>query len=76
MGKFEIMNKVSSKATALWGAFIKKGPVFIALTGVTLLSVLGLGVGGTLAATGVISNPFESQNDAELDSAISELKKR
>ena len=47
MGKFEIITKVSIKAAAMWRAFIKKSPVFIGLTGLTVVIVLGLGVGGT-----------------------------
>lgn len=65
MGKFNFITKVSGKASALWRGFIKKSPVFIVLTGLTVVSVLGLGVGGTLAATGVIPNPFASSSSVE-----------
>jgi len=58
MGKFDIMTKVFGKATAMWRNFIKRSPLFIVLTLLTGVSVLGLGVGGTLAATGLIPNPF------------------
>jgi hypothetical protein len=75
MGKFDFPNKMSGKATALWTGFFKKSPAFIALSTLTVVSVLGLGVGGTLAATGVIPNPFtstasdESAPEAETDNS-------
>ena len=47
-----------SKAKTFWVWFINKSPAFIVLTSMTVVSVFGLGVGGTLAATGVISLPF------------------
>jgi hypothetical protein len=65
MGKIGIKTKVSDKATAFWKVFIKKSPVFIVLSSLTVVSVLGLGVGGTLAATGVIPNPFASSTPDE-----------
>jgi hypothetical protein len=65
MGKIDIKTKVSDKVSALWRGFIKKSPVFIVLTSLTVVSVLGLGVGGTLAATGVIPNPFASSASVE-----------
>ena len=65
MGKIDIKTKVSDKAAALWKGFIKRGSVFIGLTGLTVVGVLGLGVGGTLAATGVIPNPFASSASVE-----------
>ena len=46
-----------SRAKAFWGWFIEKSPAFIVLSSLTVVSVFGLGVGGTLAATGVISLP-------------------
>ena len=58
MGKFQVGKNLLSRAKAFWGWFIKKSPAFIVLTSLTVVSVFGLGVGGTLAATGVISNPF------------------
>jgi len=72
MGKIEIKTKVSEKVSALWKGFVKKSPVFIGLTGLTVVSVLGLGVGGTLAATGIIPNPFASSS-SELGSEPTEL---
>jgi hypothetical protein len=65
MGKFDIISKVAGKATVLWKGFIKKSPVYIVLSSLTVVSVLGLGVGGTLAATGVIPNPFASSTPDE-----------
>jgi hypothetical protein len=65
MGKIDIIGKVSGKATAWWRGFVRKSPVFIALTGLTVVSVLGLGVGGTLAATGVIPNLFATSTSDE-----------
>lgn len=65
MGKINTISKVSGKATALWKGFIKKSPVFVVLTSLTVVGVLGLGVGGTLAATGVIPNPFASSASVE-----------
>ncbi len=53
------------KAKGFWGWFIKKSPAFIVLTSFTIVSVFGLGVGGTLAATGVIPNPFASSTSDE-----------
>jgi len=53
------------RAKSFWGWFIKKSPAFIVLTSLTVVSVFGLGVGGTLAATGVISNPFVTATTAE-----------
>ena len=47
MGNKDIKTKLSDKAAAKWKGFIKKSPVFIGLTGLTVVSVLGLGVGGT-----------------------------
>jgi hypothetical protein len=72
MGKIDIKTKVSDKVSALWRGFIKKSPVFIVLTSLTVVSVLGLGVGGTLAATGIIPDPFASSS-SELGSEPSEL---
>jgi hypothetical protein len=60
MGKFIVISKVLDEVAALWRAFLEKSPVFIALSGLSVVGVLGLGVGGTLAATGVIPNPLES----------------
>jgi hypothetical protein len=61
MGKLEVGKNLLSRAKGVWGWFIKKSPAFIVLTSLTVVSVFGLGVGGTLAATGVIPNPFASQ---------------
>jgi hypothetical protein len=47
MGKFKIITKVSIKSAAMCRAFIKESPVFIGLTGLTVVVVLGLDVGGT-----------------------------
>lgn len=58
------MTKLLARAKSFWGWFIKKSPAFIVLTSLTAVSVFGLGVGGTLAATGVISNPFVSATQA------------
>jgi hypothetical protein len=49
----------------LLNRFAKKSPVYIAITGLLGFSILGLGVGGTLAATGVIPNPFVSSTSVE-----------
>lgn len=58
------MSKLLARAKSFWGWFLKKSPAFIVLTSLTAVSVFGLGVGGTLAATGVISNPFVSATQA------------
>jgi hypothetical protein len=58
MGKVKLLAGLKSRASALWNRFLKKSPLFIALTGLTVVSVFGLGVGGTLAATGVLPNGF------------------
>ena len=50
-----------SRANSFWGWFIKKSPAFIVLTSITVVSIFGLGVGGTIAATGVIPNPFTDE---------------
>lgn len=60
MGKSVVATNLISRAKSFWGWFIKKSPAFIVLTSLTVVSVFGLGVGGTLAATGVIPNPFAS----------------
>jgi hypothetical protein len=60
MGKSVVATNLLSRAKGFWGWFIKKSPAFIVLTSLTVVSVFGLGVGGTLAATGVIPNPFVS----------------
>lgn len=60
MGKELGKKKVLDGAKDFWGWFIKKSPAFIFLTSMTVVSVFGLGVGGTLAATGLISLPFVS----------------
>jgi len=62
MGKSIVATNLISKAKSIWGWFIKKSPAFIVLTSITVVSVFGLGVGGTLAATGLIPNPFASQS--------------
>jgi hypothetical protein len=62
------MTKMLAIAKSFWGWFIKKSPAFIVLTSLTAVSVFGLGVGGTLAATGVIPNPFVSSATEILDS--------
>jgi hypothetical protein len=61
MGNQESVKNLQSRAKEFWVWFINKSPVFIALTSLTVVSVFGLGVGGTLAATGVISLPFVSE---------------
>ena len=61
MLKSAVLSSLLSRAKSFWGWFIKKSPAFIVLTSLTVVSVFGLGVGGTLAATGVIPNPFSSQ---------------
>jgi hypothetical protein len=61
MGKSVVTTNLITKAKSIWGWFIKKSPAFIVLTSLTVVSVFGLGVGGTLAATGVIPNPFANQ---------------
>jgi len=60
MRKSAVVSNWLSRAKSFWGWFIKKSPAFIVLTSLTVVSVFGLGVGGTLAATGVIPNPFAS----------------
>jgi len=65
MGYYDILTKVSIKAKAWWKSFKTRSPIVISLAGVTVFSVLGLGVGGTLAATGVIPNPFASSASDE-----------
>jgi hypothetical protein len=75
MGKLAFGSTFLTRATAFWGWFIKKSPAFIVLTSVTVVSVFGLGIGGTLAATGLIPNPFasgptESETSASDDQAI------
>jgi hypothetical protein len=65
MGRLDFFTNVPGRVNPIWRAFIKRSPAFIALTGVTVVSVLGLGVGGTLAATGVIPNPFVSSTSEE-----------
>jgi hypothetical protein len=65
MGKLDLVTKFSGRVNAIWGAFIKRSPVFIVLSGLTVVSVLGLGVGGTLAAAGVVANPFASSTSDE-----------
>lgn len=62
------MSKLLARAKSFWGWFLKKSPAFIVLTSLTAVSVFGLGVGGTLAATGVIPNPFVSSAKEILDS--------
>jgi hypothetical protein len=62
------MTKLLARAKSFWVWFIKKSPAFIVLTSLTAVSVFGLGVGGTLAATGVIPNPFVSSATEKLDS--------
>ncbi len=56
-----------SRTKDFWGWFIKKSPAFIVITSLTAVSVFGLGVGGTLAATGVISLPFASETEEPAD---------
>lgn len=57
------MSKLIVRARSFWSWFVKKSPAFIVLTSLTVVSVFGLGVGGTLAATGVIPNPFVSATE-------------
>jgi hypothetical protein len=75
MGKSVVVSNLLSRAKAFWGWFIRKSPAFIVLTSLTVVSVFGLGVGGTLAATGVIPNPFadqEPEGDETLTSSSEE----
>jgi hypothetical protein len=65
MGILEFGSNLLSRVRMLWGWFIKKSPAFIVLTTLTVLSIFGLGVGGTLAATGVIPNPLVAEVPAE-----------
>jgi len=69
MGKLVFGGNLLSRAKTLWGWFIKKSPAFIVLTSLTVVSVFGLGVSGTLAATGLIPNPFVSSATEILDSS-------
>lgn len=73
MGKSVVATNLLSRAKAFWGWFIKKSPAFIVLTSLTVVSVFGLGVGGTLAATGVIPNPFSAQQTDDSDENSGEL---
>ena len=72
MGKFALGKSLLFRSKSLWLSFIKKSPTFIALTSLTSISVFGLGVAGTLAATGVITNPFASAS-AEVANAVAEV---
>jgi hypothetical protein len=76
MGKLEVGSNFLSKATAFWGWFIKKSPAFIVLTSLTVVSVFGLGVGGTLAATGVLPNPFSSQVAEVVESSSGDIDRK
>jgi hypothetical protein len=67
MGKSELGTNLLSRAKSFWGWFIKKSPAFIVLTSLSAVSVFGLGVGGTLAATGYISIPFLSETAEPTD---------
>jgi hypothetical protein len=67
MGNLEFGKSLLARAKSFWGSFIKKSPAFIVLTSLTVVSVFGLGVGGTLAATGVIPNPFASAESSAVD---------
>ena len=67
------MSKMLERAKSFWGWFIKKSPAFIVLTSLTVVSVFGLGVGGTLAATGVIPNPFTSSTVESLEGTSGDL---
>jgi hypothetical protein len=73
MGKSVIATNLLSRVKGFWGWFIKKSPAFIVLTSLTVVSVFGLGVGGTLAATGIIPNPFSAQASNELEDTTGEL---
>jgi hypothetical protein len=70
MGKISGKESFLVSAKARWGWFIKKSPAFIVLSSLTVVSVFGLGVGGTLAATGVIPNPFASSASENLESSL------
>lgn len=70
MGELKVVKSLLSTAKTFWGWFIKKSPAFIALTSVTVVSVFGLGVGGTLAATGVISLPFVSEPEQTTEQQV------
>jgi hypothetical protein len=76
MGKLDFSNNLLSKAKSFWGWFIKKSPVFIVVTSLTVVGVFGLGVGGTLAATGVIPNPFSSQVPEEVEVSVGETDRK
>jgi hypothetical protein len=76
MGKSEVASTLLSKAKAFWGWFIKKSPAFIVATSLTVVGVFGLGVGGTLAATGVIPNPFSSQVPEEVEVSVGETDRQ
>jgi hypothetical protein len=65
MGKSVVTTSLITKAKSIWGWFIKKSPAFIVLTSITVVSIFGLGVGGTLAATGVIPNPLVAEAPIE-----------
>jgi hypothetical protein len=58
MGKLVFASNLLSRVKSFWVWFTKKSPAFIVITSVTVVSIFGIGVGGTLAATGVIPNPF------------------
>jgi hypothetical protein len=67
MGKSRTINFLLSRVKSFWGWFRKKSPAFIVLTSLTAVSVIGLGVGGTLAATGAISVPFFFEQEDPTD---------
>jgi hypothetical protein len=72
VGKLTLGSNLLPRAKSFWGWFIKKSPAFIVLTSMTVVSVFGLGVGGTLAATGVIANPFAAGQEPVLEPDPSE----
>jgi hypothetical protein len=73
MGKLLVGKNLFSRAKDFWGWFRKKSPAFIVITSLTAVSVFGLGVGGTLAATGVIPNPFSTETSSDLEGTSGEI---
>jgi hypothetical protein len=70
------LSKLIVRARSFWSWFVKKSPAFIVLTSLTVVSVFGLGVGGTLAATGVISNPFSNDVSEEVELPVGDTERQ
>jgi len=71
MGKSADGINLLAGAKRFWGWFTKKSPAFIVLISLSAFSIFGLGIGGTLAATGVFLNSFSSQStEAEEEPAV------